>query len=89
LRSLGAIGREVERRIGSKGAGNAHTLARFCDEAVEDNYLRSQGFSSRPWSRSKIEVKSCPDCAETILAKANVCRFCGYRFAELPAEGSQ
>jgi hypothetical protein len=88
LRSLGAIGREVESRIGSKGARNAHTLARFCDEAVEDNYLRSQGLSSRLWSRSKVEVKSCPDCAETILARANVCRFCGYRFAEAQAPGS-
>jgi uncharacterized protein UPF0547 len=86
LRSLGVIAREVEGRIGGKGARNAHNLVRFCDEAVEDNYLRSQGHSSRPWSPSRIKVKSCPDCAETILAKANVCRFCGYRFAEVQTE---
>lgn len=30
-------------------------------------------------------TKKCPDCAETILADAHVCRFCGYRFAADPA----
>lgn len=25
--------------------------------------------------------KICPDCAETVLSEARVCRFCGYRFA--------
>ena len=26
------------------------------------------------------ETKVCPDCAETVLAGASVCRFCGHRF---------
>jgi hypothetical protein len=26
-------------------------------------------------------TKQCPDCAETVLAEANVCKHCGYRFA--------
>jgi hypothetical protein len=32
-------------------------------------------------------TKKCPDCAETILSDANVCKHCGYRFAEA-AKGS-
>lgn len=28
-------------------------------------------------------TKTCPDCAETILAAARVCKHCGYRFAPI------
>jgi hypothetical protein len=34
------------------------------------------------------EEKTCPDCAESVLAQARVCRFCGYRFARAPASNS-
>jgi Uncharacterised protein family UPF0547 len=30
------------------------------------------------------ETKTCPDCAESVLAAARVCRYCGYRFGEPP-----
>jgi len=34
------------------------------------------------------EEKTCPDCAELVLAQARVCRYCGYRFASvLPTRG--
>ena len=32
--------------------------------------------------------KRCPDCAETILGDARVCKHCGYRFASAPTPGS-
>jgi hypothetical protein len=36
------------------------------------------------------ETKVCPDCAETVKAGANVCRFCGYRFvSDEPSASAQ
>ena len=29
-------------------------------------------------------TRECPDCAETVLAAARVCKHCGYRFEEAP-----
>jgi len=33
-----------------------------------------------PEPKEKRKQKQCPDCAETILADARVCKHCGYRF---------
>ncbi|WP_082109829.1 zinc ribbon domain-containing protein [Mycobacterium sp. UM_Kg1] len=32
----------------------------------------------------QAQTKACPDCAETVLAAARVCKHCGYRFAARP-----
>jgi ribosomal protein L32 len=38
-------------------------------------------------ARAQAATKKCPDCAETVLAEARVCKHCGYRFA--PAASSE
>jgi hypothetical protein len=40
------------------------------------------------WEAAKT-TKKCPDCAETILADARVCKHCGYRFAPSAAADAQ
>jgi hypothetical protein len=42
--------------------------------AAQDDPLVAAGEAAKT-------TKKCPDCAETILADANVCKHCGYRFA--------
>ncbi len=39
--------------------------------------------------RGKSATKRCPDCAETILADAKVCKHCGYRFAPIATGTAQ
>lgn len=35
---------------------------------------------SAPHDSTERELKRCPDCAESVLAEARKCRYCGYRF---------
>jgi hypothetical protein len=37
-----------------------------------------------PGVEPEAPTKTCPDCAETVLAAARVCRHCGYRFEAPP-----
>ncbi len=39
-----------------------------------------------PRARPGGTTKTCPQCAQTVMAAAKLCRFCGYEF---PAEGNQ
>jgi len=52
--------------------------------------LRLPDASGPPPAPAKVATsatKKCPDCAETVLADARVCKHCGYRFA--PAASSE
>jgi hypothetical protein len=39
-----------------------------------------------PVREAAPKTKTCPDCAETVLAAARVCKYCGYRY-ELDLQG--
>ena len=43
--------------------------------------IRLPQHSSPRQSDERRETKPCPDCAESVLAEANVCKHCGYRFS--------
>src|SRR5262245_14084489 len=51
-------------------------LLRGAETVAEDELVTA-------WASSR-STKKCPDCAETILADAKVCKHCGYRFTSEP-----
>ena len=47
----------------------------FCKELISDDAVKCR--FCRSWVR---ETKDCPKCAENVLLKADICKFCGYQF---------
>jgi hypothetical protein len=42
-------------------------------------------FRKRAQARMAAQFKRCPECAETVLAQAKVCKYCGSKFSPLKA----
>lgn len=55
--------------------------------AVSLALLALVGSIQEQYGKLKASRKSCPDCGETVKDIANVCRYCGYRFAPPPPPG--
>lgn len=39
-------------------------------------------------TRYHSDVKTCPDCAETVRGAALVCKHCGHRFSATPGDAA-
>ena len=80
LKSAGSVFGEERTDIGSPGigiyaAGAAGVLAIFAGWSLA-------GRSGTAFeTESDQRTKTCPECAETVLSAARVCKHCGYRFA--------
>lgn len=68
--------------VGLYAAGAAGGLAMFAGLV-----LAGHVFSSYEGVQRK--TKTCPDCAETVLAAARVCKHCGHEFAQLQEKTEQ
>jgi len=50
----------------------------------EERMLLEGDTEPPPAADSSADTKICPDCAETVKAKARKCRFCGHIFEDQP-----
>jgi hypothetical protein len=50
--------------------------------AIGGAWLAGLGAASAGSALKTRRTKNCPDCAETVLAEARVCKHCGHRFSE-------
>jgi predicted RNA-binding Zn-ribbon protein involved in translation (DUF1610 family) len=65
------------------------TVCRFCGTplVVPVPPPASPHDDAAPKAVETRPTKTCPDCAETVLAAARRCRYCGHDFTDVPAQG--
>jgi hypothetical protein len=68
-----AISEKASPAIGIYAVGAAGLIAVFAGYAIATNRGALAPADSR-------ETKTCPDCAETVLSAARVCKHCGHQF---------
>jgi hypothetical protein len=73
--------------VGVAAALIGSLMLRQSDESTdEDDPLVAAWEADRTTWEAQRATKKCPDCAETILKDAKVCKHCGYRFAPNPVD---
>ena len=89
LRAIMAICEALHEDPDKRVASDARQLSSYCRHTLDGagGGVESHTIIARI-SRMREPKRVCPDCAEKVLRRARVCRFCGYRFAD-PAEPSE
>lgn len=63
-----------------KQVGGVRAESRPQEDAVQSPPAGGSGWSGSQMASAAAPTKKCPDCAESVLAEAKVCRHCGLRF---------
>lgn len=84
LEAVIELGNAIRERASGGDLEDATTLVKYASHCLDDARAGVRR-SASPFARligfgSSDDVKTCPDCAETVKAAARVCRYCGYRF---------